>query len=92
MKDLNESRKKINEIDTEMARLFVDRMNISKDIAEYKKENSIPIADANREQALLENNLKLIEDETLKSYYVNFMKTIMNISKEYQQSLLTNLK
>lgn len=92
MKDLNESRKKINEIDAEMARLFVDRMNISKDIAEYKKENSIPIADANREQALLENNLKLIEDETLKSHYVNFMKTIMNISKEYQRSLLTGLK
>lgn len=92
MKDLNESRKKINEIDAEMARLFVDRMTISKDIAEYKKENSLPITDASREQILLENNLKLVEDETLKSHYVNFMKTIMNISKEYQRSLLTGLR
>ena len=92
MKDLNETRKKINEIDSAMAKLFVDRMNLCKDVAEFKKENSMPIFDSNREDAVLENNLRLIDDEGIKSYYVSFIKNVMKISREYQRSLLTGLK
>ena len=39
MKDvLDNARAKINEIDEEMARLFVARMKAAEDIADYKKE------------------------------------------------------
>ena len=92
MKDLNELRKKINEIDSSMNKLFVERLNLSKDVAEYKKENSMPIFDDSREKNILEKNLESIEDENIKSHYVNFLKNVMNISKEYQRSLLTGLK
>ena len=92
MKDINESRKKINEIDATMAHLFEERMNLSKDVAEYKKENSMPVFDASREEAVIENNLKLIQDENIKPHYISFIKNVMNISKEYQRSLLTGLK
>ena len=92
MKDINESREQINKVDKEMAKLFVDRMKLCKDVAEYKKENSMPIYDANREEALINNNLKLIEDEELKPYYINFIKSFLSVSKEYQRSLLTGLK
>ena len=40
MQDLNEVRKKINEIDKDMASLFLERMKLCKDVAEFKKENS----------------------------------------------------
>ena len=39
MKDLNEARIKLNDIDDKMKSLFIERMNIVKDIALYKKEN-----------------------------------------------------
>ncbi len=92
MKDLNDIRKDINEIDKEMAKLFCKRMSLSKSVAEYKKENSIPIFDENRENMVVENNLKLIENEELKPYYVNYIKSVMNISKQYQRTFLKGLR
>ena len=92
MKDLTTSRESINKIDKEIAKLFEERMNLCKDIAEYKKENSLPIYDANREDSLINNNLNLINDENIKPYYVSFLKSLLNVSKEYQRSLLTGLK
>ena len=92
MNNLNEAREKINEIDKQMTKLFVDRMSLCKEIAEYKKANSLPILDASREEALINNNLKLISDESLKPYYINYIKGFLNVSKEYQRSLLTGLK
>lgn len=92
MKDINETREKINVIDKEMTKLFCERMNLCKDIAEFKKANSMPVHDASREEAVINNNLKLVEDENLKPYYINYIKSFLNISKEYQRSLLTGLK
>ncbi len=92
MKDINETREKINVIDKEMTKLFCERMNLCKDIAEFKKANSMPVHNASREEAVINNNLKLVEDENLKPYYINYIKSFLNISKEYQRSLLTGLK
>ena len=92
MKDINETREKINVIDKEMTKLFCERMNLCKDIAEFKKANSMPVHDASREEAVINNNLKLVEDENLKPYYINYIKSFLNISKEYQRTLLTGLK
>ena len=36
MKDLQESRKEIDDIDNEIVKLFQRRMDICKDVAEYK--------------------------------------------------------
>ena len=92
MKDLNETRKKINELDEQMAKLFEARMKLCKDVAEFKKANSMPVLDKSREDAVINNNLKFIVDEELKPYYINYIKSMLDISKEYQRSLLTGLK
>lgn len=92
MDDLNKIREDINKVDVEMTKLFVERMGFCKEVAEYKKENSLPIYDAVREETLIKNNLELIADENIKPYYVNFIKGLLNVSKEYQRSLLTGLK
>ena len=92
MKDLNETRQKLNKIDEEMAKLFEDRMKLCKDVAEFKKANSMPVLDKPREDAVINNNLKFIVDEELKPYYINYINSMLDISKEYQRSLLTGLK
>ncbi len=88
MTDLNESRKKIEEIDRQMASLFVERMHIAEEIAEYKKSNGIPILDTGREKALIEKNEQYVEDNGLKPHYRQFMQDVMDISKKYQHKLL----
>ena len=87
MNKLEEARKSINEIDKQMAELFVKRMEASKLISEYKMERGLPILDKAREDELIERNSAFVEDETLRSYYVNFLKNTMSISKRYQQDI-----
>ncbi len=41
--DLNELRLEIDKIDDQLVRLFVERMEVSARIADYKKENGLPI-------------------------------------------------
>ena len=90
--DLKDIRQKINEIDKEMAKLFEERMKASKDVANYKKEHALPIFDSSREQEVINRNLNYISDENIKQYYVNFLQKTMDVSKQYQSSLLNGLK
>lgn len=92
MSDLNDARQKINAIDKEMAKLFVERMNASKEVANYKMEHGLPIYDRIREEEVIKKNTEFIENEDLKKYYVMFMKDLMNTSKVYQQELMNGLK
>lgn len=92
MSDLNETRKKINNIDKQMAQLFVERMQASKDVAIYKMEHGLPIYDRIREEEVINNNSSLVEDSNIRKYYVNFLKDLMNVSKQYQSELISGLK
>ena len=42
---LEDARKIINEVDSEMAKLFVKRMKAAELVFEYKKEHGLPILD-----------------------------------------------
>mgnify|MGYP002520204429 FL=1 len=60
MNKLEEARKKINSVDEEIAKLFEERMKAAKQIAEYKKENGLPITDTSRELELINKNSKFV--------------------------------
>ena len=67
-KDIKVIREKINEIDQEIKKLWVSRLECSKEVAEYKKENNLPIFDATRENEIIINNSKDINDELVKKH------------------------
>ena len=89
---LTEARKKINEVDEKMAKLFEERMHVTKEIAEYKKENGLPIFDESREKEVIKNNTNYIDSEDYKSYYTEFIQSVMDISKEYQRDRMEGSK
>lgn len=92
MEDLKEVRKRITEIDNKMAELFKARMEEVAKVAEYKKANGLPVFDPEREEQVVANGANRMEDPQLKSYYVNFLKNLMYLSKDYQRNLLGGLK
>ena len=92
MTELEKARKTINEVDKEMARLFTERMEAVKVVAEYKKEHGMRVFDPVREAEVIESNSKMVENEELKSYFVNFIKSNMEISKSYQHRLLEGMR
>ena len=89
---LDEARKIINEVDKQMAELFVKRMKAAEMVYEHKKEFGLPILDGAREDMVVKNNSELIEDEVLKSYYIDYIKNVMSISRAYQYRMQNGLK
>lgn len=92
MKELKELRKKITEADNEMAELFVRRMRLVSDVADYKMKNGLPVLDSGREAQVLENGAARVDDEELRSYYITFLKDVMAISRRYQQAKMKGLR
>ena len=92
MNKLEEARKIINEVDSRMAELFVKRMRAAEMVYEHKREYGLPILDAKRENEVIEKNAALIEDETLKGYYMDYLKHLMAVSRAYQYRMQNGLK
>ena len=84
--NLEEIRKEISSINDEMLALFVRRMELSSQVARYKKANGLPTLDRKREEAILQ---KVADntDEEFRQYALKFFVEMMNLSKEYQDTL-----
>lgn len=92
MDELQEARKQIDEIDEEMAKLFVRRMRAAQIIGDYKRRRGLPILDATRERALTERAATRVQDCALRELYVQFLKETMSLSREYQRLLNEGMK
>ena len=92
MDGLQEARKIINEVDAQMAQLFVRRMQAAEMVAEYKQAHGMPILDAAREEEVIRNGAERVERDELRGYYMDFMRDTMAISRRYQQKLLHGMK
>ena len=77
MNELNELRKKINEIDGKMALLFEERMEACREVAAYKQKTGLPVRDRKTEAEKIARQKELIRDDTLRSYYVLFQQSVM---------------
>ena len=84
--NLDEIRKEISEINDEMLALFVRRMELSAQVAAYKKANGLPTLDRKREEAILQKVADNTSDE-YRQYALQLFKTMMDLSKEYQETL-----
>ena len=85
--DLKDYRNEIDLIDEQLRELFLQRMEICREIGEYKKTNKLETLDAGRETALLEHH-KLCTPKALQPYVEELFKTILDCSKKLQKESL----
>jgi len=90
--NIEEYRKQINGIDKEMARLFRERMEVSKGIAAYKSGFGLPIRDASREAAIYASCAERIDSPEIEPYYIEFQKNVIDLSCRYQSRLMEGIK
>ena len=86
MKDLNEIRKEINEIDEQLVKLFVRRMKCTKDVGEYKKANNIPVYNEDREREILDR--VSVQGGEFGSYTRLLYSDIMELSRALQHNMI----
>lgn len=92
MDSIETIRKKINDIDREIAKLYEERMELMKDVAQFKIENKKPILDLEREKKVIQNNSSYINNPDLRPLYVEFIQFIMDQGKSIQENIVENKK
>lgn len=90
--DLKESRDAIREIDEKMAELFVARMGVVRDVAAYKRDRGLPIEDKEQEARVIQGRGALVEDDELRSFYLQFLQNTMDVSKRWQHRLMNGMR
>ncbi len=78
--DLNELRNRIDVIDSEILKLFTDRMDVCRAVAEFKKENNLPVMQGGREKQVIDRVRSNAPDD-LKDGAAMLFQNIMDISK-----------
>ena len=81
--DLSEIRQQIDEIDENLVRLFCQRMNLSAQVADYKKANNLPIFVPARERAILQKVAQMAGPE-MENYTRVLYSMLFELSRSYQ--------
>lgn len=92
MTKLELCRSEIDSIDEEIIKLYEKRMEIVKEVINYKLDNNIEILDTSREEKMLNKNLVKISNEEYKKYYKDVLTGFLKASKEMQKDILNAKK
>ena len=82
--DLKDLRNEIDQIDEQLISLFVKRMGISSQVADYKLAHDMPIYVPEREQAILQSIAEKV-GPNLAAYATELYTTLFRVSRDYQK-------
>ncbi len=85
--DLNDLREQIDAADAELLNAFIKRMEVSGQIALYKKENGLTVFDPARERRKL-NDITSTVPAHLNSYATALYSLLFDLSRTYQEKTL----
>lgn len=84
MSDIDDYRSRIDEIDKEITKLFEERMNTVINIANYKKDNNLPIFNRDREDEVIEKNVGYLKNNDYAEETRKFFISLMEVARELQ--------
>lgn len=86
--DLGELREKIDEIDAEIVELYEQRMEVCKNVAEYKISTGKKVFDSQREKEKLEKVRSMVHDDFNRHGVEELFEQLMSMSRKMQYKLL----
>lgn len=90
VKDLELTRKEIDQVDQQLVALLEKRMQLVNDVAAYKKTTGKPILDTSREEIVLNKVASRVQNEAFEETLVNTFADIMKNSRNYQAKQLAD--
>ncbi len=85
--ELTDIRVRIDAINEEIERLFLERMELSLDVASYKREHKLPTFDPERERKILQRAREKAPAH-LAPYAACLFQSLMQMSRSYQNSTI----
>ena len=86
--DLQEIRNKLDKIDASMVELFVERMRLCKEVAEFKMETGKAVYDGEREKQKLQAVMELADGDFNRKAVEELFLQMMTLSRRYQYQLM----
>ena len=84
MAGIDDYRSRIDEIDKEITKLFEERMDTVINIANYKKDKNLPIFNRDREEEVIEKNIRYLKNSDYAEETRKFFISLMEVSRELQ--------
>ena len=84
--ELSEIRARIDTVNDEILKLFLERMELVEQVSEYKKANGLPIRNRQRERAILADVMEKAGDR--ERYAYNLFSTIIQLSCAREAELM----
>ena len=85
--DMKKLREQIDKIDAQLLKLYEERMDVVRAIGEYKIENNLPVYDAAREDAKLEEVFASVSNKDYADGAAQLFITLMQASREMQEDM-----
>jgi len=82
--DISISREAIDRIDSQIVRLFEERMLVSRDVALYKQAHHQEILNPERERIVLKSRAAQLQDHSFDQGLVELFETLMSLSRREQ--------
>ena len=81
-------RAQIDSIDAQILKLYEERMDVVRAIGEYKMEKGLPVYDAAREDAKLDEVFASVKNKHYADGAAQLFITLMQASKELQEEMM----
>ena len=88
---LDDARHELQRIDAQMRDLFVERMEVVRDIAAYKHDHGLAIEDQAFEAKMRNEHADGIADDDIRTYYIAFLQAVVEASKQWQRHLMDQI-
>lgn len=85
--ELSEIRGKIDAVDEQMLRLFLERMELAEQVADYKSREGLPIANREREREIMARMTEAAGEKERYAYHL--FSTLFQLSRSRQAELLS---
>lgn len=83
-------RERIDIIDESIQNLFLERMQVVKEIAKHKKSEGLAVFDPKREKEVIAKNLQRLNNPDMIELYQGFYLKLLEISKIYQERIIND--
>lgn len=88
MKELEELRRELDEVDRELVSLFERRMALAGQVAACKIAAGRPVLDRTREEAVLASRAAMLENHAWEAEVRQLYETLMALSRGEQQRIM----
>lgn len=86
--DMKELRERVDGIDSKLLKLYEERMDVVRQIGQYKIENGLPVYDAAREDAKLDEVFASVSNREYADGAAQLFVTLMQASRELQENMM----